>query len=117
MLDSEIKDFKIKKGKLKICEKILSKIVTIFGQRKIFFIFKEETENNPHIIFSQLKKKLESTSYNENIKALYKSEDLKNKLVINIFFNIDEDNFQDFEKILKKDLRWIVFAVSIFLLD
>jgi hypothetical protein len=113
MLDSEIKDFKIKKGKLKICEKILFKIITIFGQRNICFIFKEKTENNTNFIFSKLKENLKSTLNYENINAIYDKpkDDFQSHSVINLFFNIQDTDFETLDK------PCIIFAVRIFLLD
>jgi hypothetical protein len=111
MLDSEIKDFKIKKGKLQICEKILLKIVTIFGQQKICFMFKEKSEKDAYFIFSKLKEKLKSTLY--CIEAIYDKpkNDFQSKSVINLFFNIQETDFKTLDK------PCIIFAVRIFLLD
>jgi hypothetical protein len=121
MLDSEIKDFKIKKGKLKIFGKILFKIVTIFGHQKLCFIFKEKTEKDAYFIFSKLMDKLKSIKYHDKIEAIYDKpkKDFESKTVINLFFNNIQDTLKDFEKKPKtpeKVLPCIVFAVRIFLL-
>jgi hypothetical protein len=106
MLDSEIKNIQIKKGKLKICEKILSKIVTIFKQRKISFLFKEKSEKDAYFIFPKLKEKFKY----ENIEAIYHEpkNDFESKTVINLFFNIQDTDFDTLDK------PCIVFAVRIF---
>jgi hypothetical protein len=64
---------------------------------------------------------LKSTEYYEKIKAVFDNPniDFKSQSVINLFYNIDEDNIKDFEKTLtlfKKEFRCIVFAVRAFLL-
>ncbi len=110
MLDSEIKNIKIKKGKLKTFEKILSKIVNIFKQRNIYFLFKEKNENDAYFIIPKLKEKFKY----DNIEAIYDKpkKDFESNTVINLFFNIQDTDSKTLDK-----QPCIVFAVRIFLLD
>ncbi len=71
---------------------------------------RKKTERDAYFLFSKLKEKLKFKEYYDNIEAIYdkSKDDFESKTVINLFFNIQDTDFETLDK------PCIVFAVRIF---